>query len=141
MSAVLQNEDRVLPAELTVEISGKALLLSAGVDQTQGMLPFSWSAVSIASVAADFRGWILTWEPDLALLLFVPLLRWLKYGMCSQPSLSVKCKNKQQQKLLELNSWKQVRQSHVNHQNQALQDPRVFFSLSSVSFQAPPPAE
>lgn len=55
-------------------------------------------------------------------------------------SLSTQCKNKQQ-KRLELNSWKQVRQSHVNHQNPALRDPSVFSSLSSASFQAPPPAE
>lgn len=41
ISAVLQNEDRVLPAELTVETSGKVLLLLVGVGQTRGMLPFS----------------------------------------------------------------------------------------------------
>jgi len=56
MSAALQNEDGVLPAEPTVEIGGKALLLSAGADQAQGMLPFPHSALSVASVVTDFRG-------------------------------------------------------------------------------------
>lgn len=85
MSAVLQNEDKVLPAELTVEISEKALLLSVGVDQTQGMLPFSQSALSVARAATDFRGRILTQELDLALLSSLPLLCWLKSGKQSQP--------------------------------------------------------
>lgn len=56
MSAVPQNEDRVLPAELTVGISVKAFLPLVGVDQTWGMLPFSQSALLVASIATDFRG-------------------------------------------------------------------------------------
>lgn len=51
--AVLQNEGRVLPLELTAEISVKFLLLSLGADQTWGMLPFSQPALS---VAMDFPG-------------------------------------------------------------------------------------
>lgn len=56
MSAVLQNEDTVLPAEATAGISVKALLPSVGVDQTWGTLPFSQSALLVASIATDFRG-------------------------------------------------------------------------------------
>ena len=85
MSAVLQNEDGVLPAEPTVEIGGKALLLSAGADQAQGMLPFPHSALSVASVVTDFRGWILTGESDPALVPSLPLLHQLKSGKHSQP--------------------------------------------------------
>lgn len=51
--AVVQNEGRDLPAELTAEISVKVLLLSLSADQIWGMLPFSRSALL---VAMDFPG-------------------------------------------------------------------------------------
>lgn len=51
--AVLQNEGRVLPVELSAEISVKFLLLSLGANQTWGMLLFCQPALL---VAMDFPG-------------------------------------------------------------------------------------
>lgn len=73
-SAVLQNEVAVLPGGLTVQISGKALLLSVGADQAQRILPLCQAAPSVASVATDCRGRILPWESNLALFPSLPLL-------------------------------------------------------------------
>lgn len=53
---MLQNEVAVLPGGLTVQISGKALLLSVGADQAQRILPLCQPAPSVASVARTAEG-------------------------------------------------------------------------------------
>lgn len=45
-----------LPVELSVEISGKALLLSVGVMRHGGRCPSPTLTLSVASVVTDFRG-------------------------------------------------------------------------------------
>lgn len=102
MRAVLQNEGRVLP-ELTAEISVKVLLLSLGADQTRGMLPFSHTDLL---VAMDFPrvNFDLTVRPGSAPISAFALLVEIWQAFPIMVSLSVYHKNKQQQKLLELNS-------------------------------------